>query len=57
MHICALTLGSAPQGEGVQRHNLELTGSAGVSHRRPPASISPCFQSEVFTPVRHFALK
>jgi len=60
MHICGLNLDRSDRlhrGEGVQPHNPELTGSTGVGHRRPPVSISPCFQSEVFTPVGHFALK
>jgi len=38
-------------------HNPEQTSSMVVIRRRPRASISPCFQSEVFTRPRHFPLK
>ena len=35
--------------------NPEQTSSMAVVRRRRPASISPCFQGEVFTQVRYFS--
>jgi hypothetical protein len=64
MHICFLrieSLVSAPKGrvqEGAAHTPFpELTRPGAVISRRPWASISPYFQSEVFTQSRHFPLK